>query len=1013
MSTPLVRMKIGFTLILRVLIILAACPTAAQVSPYNGKPSENIVTRENFLKNEAVAVANEASELEASKQQLAQLTDEITTRPVENLELEQATLALDTSKVTQESIDIAVASARQTLSELTGEVQRLQDQLQTLAAAPKESVENGLITSVRSMLKEKQTLIKLEERYIKLLERRIQIANSRTTLDEQRLAVLKNAFRKQQEQARKLTLEELEKQQYQEREKWQTKAAQYRRQVEELRNQPSASQVDKDLAETLLMEAEESVFLGATLLKIAQLRAQFEKASITVDDVTDLRDLSSTLKTLDQMKSQMESVKALISSKTKLIQQRRDVIQKRLEIEEASGKEYRQVRSIFEGLIQRFEQQTSSLSELHSELGKYAETIDSAYVKRKKQGLTERHRLPLTLIEWEPLLQELHRLPDKIVQVWVNILLSLVTVMQQADLSRWSLLAFLSLVWSGACLFLGKLKRAKPDSAPKSFSRRALLISMSLLRSNRFGLLFWGLLFIAGWVLDIVSPGLAVIGTLLGIWIGARLIIGLSRWILTTPFGMAEPQPGLFRLIVFFTIIISLFTLILALGHLGFLSQPVKELFDRAYMLLLLPPAYLTLRIRNLWYEIIRDRQGITHWVRLVGAIGMAIPLGIFTIALTGLIGFINLAWALTGHLVTIFAVIIGWMIARGLVKDLAQAVEDTVSSKSERAAFWVKSLIEPLHYLLRLGLFLAAVWILYRLFVQDPTTGLDLRAWLGHPLFSLGETSISSINLLGSLVLLLLVFYVGRWAREVTYGWVYAKIRDLGIRNSLSVFTQYAVVVIGLLIALNILGINLTSLTVFAGALGVGIGFGLQNIANNFISGIILLAERPVRTKDWVTIGDKEGKVAAIGMRSVTVTTWDNQDVIIPNSELISNSFINWTRSDSEVRTVQIVGIRYQDDPHVAQRVILDAVTMQPEVSLTPEPQVWLIDFAASSVNFRIQYFTDVSRFSRLEIQSKVLFAIWDALQEAGIGIPFPQQDIYIKELPQNSWTENKVRPG
>lgn len=143
---------------------------------------------------------------------------------------------------------------------------------------------------------------------------------------------------------------------------------------------------------------------------------------------------------------------------------------------------------------------------------------------------------------------------------------------------------------------------------------------------------------------------------------------------------------------------------------------------------------------------------------------------------------------------------------------------------------------------------------------------------------------------------------------------------------------------------------------------------------------------------------------MAAIGMRSVTVTTWDNQDVIIPNSDLISNSFINWTRTDNEVRTVLIVGVSYHADPHLARQVILDAVTMQPRVSLTPKPpQVWLIDFAASSVNFRVQYFTDVVLYSRLEVQSSVLFAIWDALKEAGIGIPFPQQDVYIKEFPDS----------
>ncbi len=176
-----------------------------------------------------------------------------------------------------------------------------------------------------------------------------------------------------------------------------------------------------------------------------------------------------------------------------------------------------------------------------------------------------------------------------------------------------------------------------------------------------------------------------------------------------------------------------------------------------------------------------------------------------------------------------------------------------------------------------------------------------------------------------------------------------------------------------------------------------------LSGIANNFISGLILLTERPVRTEDWVTIGDQEGRIKHIGMRSLVLTAWDNQDVIIPNADLITNPVTNWTLTDSLVRTVFEVGIRYQDDPHQAKKVIEEAIAMIPSVYLEKPPQVLLTEFANSSVNFRIQFYSDVdTQTSRLQVKSEVMFAIWDALREAEIGIPFPQQDIYIKELPQ-----------
>jgi len=298
-------------------------------------------------------------------------------------------------------------------------------------------------------------------------------------------------------------------------------------------------------------------------------------------------------------------------------------------------------------------------------------------------------------------------------------------------------------------------------------------------------------------------------------------------------------------------------------------------------------------------------------------------------------------------------------------------------------------------------------VWVLALTFSWS--TGTDLASLLviqlGSTLFTIGKHAVTPLHLIGAAFLAFSVFYLGIWSRRLTYDLLYQQINDRGLRNSLSVFTQYAIIVIGLLLALNLLGIDLTSLTVFAGALGVGIGFGLQNIANNFISGLILLAERPVRTEDWVTTGEHQGRIKRIGMRSLVMTTWDNQDVIIPNAQLITNPVINWTLSDSLVRTVFNVGVRYQDDPHLAKQVIEEAVSMQPAVSLERPPRILLTEFGDSSVNFRVEFFAEVDRqSSRLKIKSEVMFAIWDALKEADIGIPFPQRDIYIKELPGSS---------
>ena len=372
-------------------------------------------------------------------------------------------------------------------------------------------------------------------------------------------------------------------------------------------------------------------------------------------------------------------------------------------------------------------------------------------------------------------------------------------------------------------------------------------------------------------------------------------------------------------------------------------------------------------------------------------------------VAVPGLAGYINLARLVAWYLIITLLIATVWLVLRGLLGDFVSLLTRYVEQDDKRGRLWYEGLIRPLHLLARVLLAILALLLIARVYgLGEQSTALELiRSTLGHALFTIGSTEIDLAHLLLFLGVAVGAFPAGAWVRRLSFHWLYAGITDRGVRNSLAVFSQYVTVSIGLLLSANLLGIDLTSLAVFAGALGVGIGFGLQNIANNFISGLILLAERPIRVGDWVTIGDYEGEISAIGIRSATLTTWDNQDVVIPNAELISKAFINWTLSNPLVRTVLKVGISYAADPRQAKQVIEEAVSMQPEVLLDPAPRVQLINFGDSSVDFRVLYDMDVTQFGRMEIKSRVMFAIWDALKEADIEIPFPQRDIHIRELP------------
>jgi potassium efflux system protein len=175
-----------------------------------------------------------------------------------------------------------------------------------------------------------------------------------------------------------------------------------------------------------------------------------------------------------------------------------------------------------------------------------------------------------------------------------------------------------------------------------------------------------------------------------------------------------------------------------------------------------------------------------------------------------------------------------------------------------------------------------------------------------------------------------------------------------------------------------------------------------MQTIANNFISGLLLLIERPLRSGDTVQIGSNIGEISRIGIRSLTMKTWDNMEVIIPNSDVVTTAFTNWTHSDNIVRTKLMIGVRYDADPHLAKEMMSRVLKNHKDVVREPQWSVLLWEFGDSVITFRVQYYTDFFKSNILDVHSEVMFAIYDGLKRAGIGIPNAQRDLRIKEWPE-----------
>ncbi|MBK7867899.1 MAG: mechanosensitive ion channel [Ignavibacteriales bacterium] len=217
------------------------------------------------------------------------------------------------------------------------------------------------------------------------------------------------------------------------------------------------------------------------------------------------------------------------------------------------------------------------------------------------------------------------------------------------------------------------------------------------------------------------------------------------------------------------------------------------------------------------------------------------------------------------------------------------------------------------------------------------------------------------------------------------------------GVAGAVSSMALYAITGFGIVFAIMSSGLDLNSFSLLAGALGVGIGFGLQDIVRNFISGIILIFERPVQIGDAVQVEELSGIVRKIGIRSSVIKTWEGAEVIVPNGNLISNKLINWTFSDHQRRVDIRVGVAYGSDVQKVLKLLHDCTKANEEILLKPEPTVFFKDFADSALLFELRCWTENFN-SWLQIQSDLRVEIEKVLRENGIEIPFPQTDIHIK---------------
>jgi small-conductance mechanosensitive channel len=262
------------------------------------------------------------------------------------------------------------------------------------------------------------------------------------------------------------------------------------------------------------------------------------------------------------------------------------------------------------------------------------------------------------------------------------------------------------------------------------------------------------------------------------------------------------------------------------------------------------------------------------------------------------------------------------------------------------------------------------------------------------------GSFALSLGGLVAFGVTLWLSWLLARLVSFVLDQEVFARVRMApGVPFALTTFSRYTILVIGFLAALAMLGFSFDRLALLLSALGVGIGFGMQNVVNNFVSGVILLFERPLRVGDRVQLDDLLGEITHIGIRASRVRTFDGADVIVPNGDLISTRVVNWTLSDRKRRVTIPVGVAYGTRPRKVIEILQQVAQDHPEVLDDPAPESLFRGFGESSLDFELRAFTESER-GWLPVTSDLAVAITEALETAGITIPFPQRDLHLQNV-------------
>ena len=991
-----------YKLVVLLVILLSGFNSAASAELTNQSP---LVT----LSQQQLVAEKTRSDLLVKKLQGLQ-NEQKTTLPVINQQvLDHLNLMIAIAKADLDSINLSLKTTQQSTDLIQDSIRNTPDQWETSTriGIPVNQAIQQQQEKLQQILQERRYLFNLQQKRIKALQKSRDTLQQTIRFVEEWHRDLQRNYQLQQQTSRQESLDMLAVRLQQEQQKWMQRLNQWSEMLQKAQTTGFINNYAYDQIEFNIFEAEEKNNLLETELNTAKISNKLKDLATVFNQKLSLSTLSNLQHQIENVSEQIQTSNSLLQNKLKFLKNYIALINK--DLQERGGPDFahEQVRlAPLKEIMLGYQNLFLTMKQLEKE----AATQQILIAKQLKLQLANRQGLPgWSLNAWFGLGQTIVQIPTLTIDKLVGLYEPVINKLELVSSWQWLFVLLGALLWFATWLKLRRflaVDRVRLQQRSRGFfSAQTVIVVLQLLQRHLSGIMLLagliGLLFLLNipikLFLLIISMG--VVCLIFSIVIQLAHILLLENT--TDESGHDVKLYYRLRTTLLVGGIVTLATILV--NQLP-VNYEVQDLFGRLFMLFLLIVALVLMKswevVPTLLEPYIENKHA--YLKRVVRWLSFLIPFSLLTNALIGLVGYVELAWAIAHYQGLFLVALTAYLLLRGLLDELVRWASEQCIRHFRNGWLWSQALLKPFHQILKLALLLLSIMGLFELYGwgdRVPLINTSLAKLLSMKLFVIASTAtVTGLTILQLAVLVVILIWIAHWSREFAYRWLFVHTKDLGLRNSLAIFTHYTLIAIGITIGLNILGLNWGNISVILGLFSLGVGLGLRDLFNNFFTGIFLLLERPVKVGDWVTVGDYDGQVSHIGARSITVTTDDRQELLVPNADIFSKNFINWTHRDSVVRALVTIKTNRKDNPQRVRDIILEVLATIAKILSNPKPEVYFKEIDKILLEFKVEYYVDLNHISsRSGVRSQFLFSLWERFASEGILPPEVSQDVHL----------------